>query len=121
MLFRRPQPSMSDLYEARIADLKEAHEARVREMLRTIEALAEQIDYLRAVFGRAQPMSGSLVRQGTTVPFELQVDDDMPLHMSEEEEDILALAENELISDEQLARMQAQLAERFKTTVVIDQ
>lgn len=118
-MFRRPRPSMSDLYEARIADLKEAHEARVREMLRTIEALAEQIDYLRAVFGRAQPMSGSLTRQGTTVPFELPVVDDLPLHMSEEEEDLIAMADNELISEEQLARMQAQLAERFKVSIPI--
>lgn len=109
---------MSDLYEARIADLKEAHETQRREMLRTIEALAEQIDYLRAVFGRAQPMSGSLTREAA-VPFELPVEDDMPLHMSEEEEDLLALNEHELISDEQLARMQQQLSDRFKTTVQI--
>jgi hypothetical protein len=39
------------IYEARIADLKEAHDARVGELNKAINILVEQIDYLRMTGG----------------------------------------------------------------------
>lgn len=46
-------------YENRIDDLKEASDQRARELMRTITALAEQVDFLRAKhYGGVQPSTG---------------------------------------------------------------
>lgn len=93
-------------YEARIADLKEAHEATVRALKLTIDALAEQVEYLRAVGGRSQP-----VRLGVNV--DPMTPPEAPalytgVRMSEEEEDLRAMHENNILDAETL---QAALAD----------
>jgi hypothetical protein len=91
MFFR--SRSRDELYEARIADLKESHEARVRELMRLADALAEQVEYLRAQLGRpfiAAKHPGLNPSGQLEVPADVS---DFPLHVSEEEEDALALHE----------------------------
>jgi len=103
-MFSRP------LYEARIADLKEAHAAEVRALDKVIDSLAEQIEYLRATFGKphitpSTPTTPGLAWQGEGLtdlgfdPEELQ--ELASRHLSEEEEDLLALRENGLLSSEE--------------------
>ncbi len=91
MFFNRR--SRDELQEARIADLKEAHEARVRELMRLVDALAEQVEYLRAQLGKpfiAAQHRGLNPTQQPEVPLETS---GFPLHVSEEEEDAVALHE----------------------------
>jgi hypothetical protein len=103
------------LHAERIADLKEAHAAERAALMKVIDALAEQIEYLRATFGRplltgAKPTPG-LAWQGTDLDVELP-GEDRRMHMSEEEEDLLALRESGLLTDNELeaslARLQIQ-------------
>lgn len=70
--------------DARIADLKEAHELRVKELMRTIDVLAEQVEWLRMQQGRPNPAS-----MPTYNPTELpDLVPGAPTHMSEVEEDL---------------------------------
>lgn len=80
------------VYEARIEDLKEAHDARCKEMLRTIDALAEQIEYLRLTAGRPSPQQPA---NPTDQPVRMaQVDP----WVNEDEEEILAAQQAGIIS-----------------------
>jgi hypothetical protein len=78
-------------YEARIADLKDAQELRVKETMRTIKALAEEVEFLRSQhFGaRNAPLPA---RPVPVMPEEL---DFMPIsnphYLSEEAEELEAL------------------------------
>lgn len=104
MFFNRR--SRDELFEARIADLKEAHENRVRELMRLVDALAEQVEYLRAQLGRpfiAQQHPGLNPAQQPPV---VRHSDDVPplLHVPEEEEDLRALHEMGYLDDAQLAK-----------------
>lgn len=106
MFFRNR--SRDELYEARIADLKEAHEARVRELMRLTDALAEQVEYLRAQIGRpfiAAKHPGLNPSEQLEVPLGVS---DFPLHVSEEEEDALALHEAGSLDAWELEALKAQ-------------
>lgn len=92
-LFRRSDA----LWEARIADLKEAHERERRDLLRTVDALAEQIEYLRVLLGRP-----NLKAPGLNPAEQLEADPDFPGHVSEEEEDLRALQEAGLLTERDL-------------------
>lgn len=106
-MFRRPQSDA--LWQARVDDLKEAHEARVKELRLLIEALAEQVDYLRVQLHQAprrrEPTPGL-----ADAPF---VSDDGPLHLTDEEEEVLALRDAGVLSEADLERVQAALNEQF--------
>lgn len=109
MFFNRR--SRDELFEARIADLKEAHEARVREMMRLVDALAEQVEYLRAQLGRpfiAQNHPGLNPAQQPLVVHDMD-DNPVKLHVSEEEEDLLALHELGHVDDWELEALKGQL------------
>lgn len=109
MFFTRRQ---AELYEARIADMKEANEARVRDLMRLVDALAEQIEYLRAQLGRpfiAQTPPGlNPTKQLEVVPMADGASSG-PLHVSEEEEDLLALHEMGHLDDWELSALKGQL------------
>ena len=107
MFFNRK--SRDELFEARIEDLKEAHEARVTELMRLVDALAEQVEYLRAQIGRpfiqAQHRGINPADQIMVEPEDL----DVPKHVSEEEEDLLALHELGHVDDWELEALKQQL------------
>ena len=77
------------LWEARVADLKDAHEREVKQLMRLVDALAEQIEYLRAQMGRPN-MARELGLNPSKQP--VVMEGSMP-YLSEEEEDLLALKE----------------------------
>lgn len=104
MLF--PWRSRVALQEARIADLKEAHESRVRELMRLVDALAEQVEYLRAQLGRPFIAAKHPGVNPTQQPL---VGSDLPLHVSEEEEDLLALHEMGHVDNYELAALRESL------------
>lgn len=79
--------SKSELQEARIADLKEAHDARVKELMRLVVTLTEQIEYLREQLHPRPPHPAA--GWAGDVPAERPT----PHSLSEEEEQILALRE----------------------------
>lgn len=105
--------SAAALHEARIADLKEAHAAEVRALNKVIEALAEQIEYLRVTLGRPYVAQQSPTPGLAWPSFGL---DDLPaevipsLHMSEEEEDLIAMEDAGLITSEGLQAALANIA-----------
>lgn len=79
-------------YESRLAEQKEAEERRVKELLRTIKALAEEVEYLRAQhFGPGRAAAPTPAR----VPVMPDQFDFMPVgnphYLSEEEEELEAL------------------------------
>lgn len=104
-------------YEARIADLKEAHAEERRALNKVIDALAEQVEYLRAVQGTAFISASKPATTGlaTTLPTE----PGRTMHMSEEEEDLLAMRDNDLISDTELEQLRQQLVEELGPGVLI--
>jgi hypothetical protein len=70
--------------DAHIADLKDAHELRCKELMRTIDTLAEQIEWLRLQQLRPNPAS-----MPSFNPTELpDIVPGLPSHLSEEEEDL---------------------------------
>lgn len=89
------------LHEARVADLKEAHQTVLAAHKMTIEAMAEQVEYLRSLLGRAQPT------QLRTFPEPPQRK--APLHISDEEEDVRHAHSAGLIDGEELAAELARL------------
>lgn len=110
MFFNRR--SRDELHEARVADLKEAHEARVRELMRLVDALAEQVEYLRAQIGRpfiAAKHPGLNPAQQPPVVHDTDGASTTPLHVSEEEEDLLALHEMGHVDDWELEALKGQL------------
>jgi len=110
MFFRRR--SRDELHEARIADLKEAHENRVRELMRLVDALAEQVEYLRAQLGKpfiSASHPGLNPAQQPLVIHDLDGASATPLHVSEEEEDLLALHETGHIDDWELEALKGHL------------
>lgn len=117
MFFRRRSPSVAELYEARIEDLKEAHEARVRELMRVVDALAEQIEYLRALNGTPHISSRVPATPGlaTTLPHE----PGLYPHLTDEEEDLLAMRDSGLISDAQMAALREALEDELGPGVLI--
>lgn len=78
-------------YENRIADLKDASEQRAKELLRTVRALAEEVEFLRSKHFGAHTVP-PVTRDVPVTPEEF---DFMPTHnthwLSEEEEEIEAL------------------------------
>jgi hypothetical protein len=70
------------VYEARISDLKEAHAATLDAKNMTINALAEQVEYLRALLGKAQPT------QLRTLPEPPLSRRGAPLHVTDEEDEV---------------------------------
>lgn len=107
MFFNRK--SRDELFEARIEDLKEAHEARVKELMRLVDALAEQVEYLRAQIGRpfiqAQHRGVNPAELLEVGPDEL----DVPKHVSEEEEDLRALREMGHLDEWEFEALKGQL------------
>jgi hypothetical protein len=91
--------------EARIADLKEANEANRRDLLKLVDMLAEQIEWLRMSQGRP-----NVARMVPINPTAQPVFESGQPFLSEEEEDILALHENGHISDVQLRDLQEALS-----------
>jgi hypothetical protein len=86
-------------------DLLEAHDREVAALKLVIEALSEQIDYLRILMG--QP---NLSRTRSTLPVEEQLPEfveGLKAYVSEEEQDLIALRDaghiNELELEQQLA------------------
>jgi hypothetical protein len=109
MFFKRR--SRDEMHEAHVVDLKEAHEARVREMMRLVDALAEQVEYLRAQLGRPFIAAGHPGLNPTNQPVAVHAldGDSAPLHVSEEEEDLLALHELGHVDDWELETLRGQL------------
>lgn len=113
-MFRRRSAAAEErridaLHAARIADLKEAHAGEVRALNKVIEALAEQVEFLRIQLHLAPPQRGpapDLAGSPMAMP-------DAPLFLSEEEEEALALHEMGQLSDADLARVQEALNEQF--------
>ena len=110
------------LHAARIADLNEAHAARVRDLGKLIDVLAEQVEYLRATFGRPH-----IASRPTTPGLAWPDKDPYPItaetakrFLSEEEEDILALRENDLISQAEAERLAAALQANIGAPVSIE-
>lgn len=91
-MFRRKH--IDALWEERVADLKEAHASEITQLLRLVEALAEQVEYLRATTGRPFIQTKAPVPIPGMEVLPAFEDEDSPLHLSEEEEDIRALADN---------------------------
>lgn len=113
-MFRRRSAAAEErridaLHAARIDDLKEAHAGEVRALNKVIEALAEQVEFLRIQLHLAPPSRGpapDLASSPMATP-------DAPLFLSEEEEEALALHEMGQLSDVDLARVQEALNEQF--------
>lgn len=84
---------MERLYEARIAELKEAHELRHKESLRVIKALADEVEYLRAKhFGPALTQPASTARIPVSPERDFMPDPERsPFYIPEELEDLEAL------------------------------
>ena len=89
------------------ADLKEAHAAEVKALKLTIEALAEQVEYLRAKLDGHGFVSARVPPANPTGQAEAEVG--WPKWMSEEEEDLLALNLNNHITDLELQELRSQL------------
>jgi hypothetical protein len=98
---RSREQQLADLYEARIADLKEAYEARHAESLRVVKALAEQVEFLRAKhYGPAAAVSPSFVPATVKAKPEPDFMPGMahsPFFLNEDEEDLHALKDGGFI------------------------
>lgn len=110
--------SRTALWEARVADLKEAHQREVKALRLTIDALAEQVEYLRAQQDSKPFISRTVVGHN---PSELELVGPGDLsYMTEEEEDIRALRESGQITELAMEQALAQAGLR-NTHVQIDQ
>lgn len=94
------------VYEARIDDLKEAHAREVGQLYKLIDVLAGEVEYLRLTAGKAQPVPRIGMEPIEAPP--LMADGPAPF-MSEEEEDLRAMHESELIDAAELESALAQL------------
>lgn len=94
---------IEQVYEARIEELKAAHAAEVKQLMRTVDVLAEQVEYLRAQLHpapRALPAARADIPDedwGPLTPVEVQP------WMSEEEEDLRSLHNEGLLDAQELA------------------
>lgn len=96
MFSRKPHFELfSTLADARIADLKEAHEREVKQLMRLVDALAEQVEYLRGQLGRPN-LSKVPSLNPTEQPEFLATSN---AFLSEEEEELRHLRKEGLISD----------------------
>jgi len=86
------------VYEARITDLKEAHLSEVKHLKLTIDALAEQIEYLRMQLGR--PSAGPMLNPSNQ-PLSLVESDPW---VGEDEETILSAHASGVIDDAEMAQ-----------------
>lgn len=97
--------SKDRLWEARVADIKEAHERELKHLMRLADVLAEQIEYLRAQAARQPYISPS------TPAFNpadlLPTAEGIASYLTEEEEDLRALVDAGHITETEL---EAQLA-----------
>lgn len=107
-MFRRPQ-NTDTLWQARVDDLKEAHEREIKALRLMIDALAEQIDYLRVQLNQS-PRAREAIPGLAESPM---VEDGLPLFLTEEEEEAIALRQAGLISEADLERIQQGLNEQF--------
>jgi hypothetical protein len=108
-------------YEAHIADLKEASELRHKETLRTIKALADEVEYLRSqLFG-----ARNVQVQPARVPVMPEQFDFMPTanphYLSEEEEELAALRAgghiDQIEHDAALAQVRAAMGLQVPITI----
>lgn len=99
-------------YENRIADIKEASEQRAKELLRTVKALADEVEYLRAQhFGPGRSQTASAI---PAVPVDPEWDfmpgqELNPHYLSEEEEELAALQAGGHIDDVEYKQALSQL------------
>lgn len=95
--------AVREMYEARIEELKAEHR-------RTVDVLAEQIEYLRAQLG-----SPNLTRREPLNPADQPAyESGLGAHLTEEEEDLLALHDAGHITETQMEETLARLG--FKNT-----
>jgi hypothetical protein len=94
--------SVRKLYDARVADLKEAHEREVAALKISLAQLVEQIEYLRMT-GHAPIRIDSPSTVAHKPPMST------PQYMTEEEEDIRHMADEGLMDPEQLKSALAEL------------
>lgn len=117
-LYREQLALMERLYAERVTDLKEAHAREAAALKLTIEALAEQVDYLRAVGGRPQ-LSAPRLAMHPMAPADVLGEE--PYRMepaqfeSEEEADLRSLKEAGLLDAEDLQAALAQLGFDYQT------
>jgi chromatin segregation and condensation protein Rec8/ScpA/Scc1 (kleisin family) len=100
------------MFRSHRADLLEARDREVAALKLVIEALSEQIDYLRIVMG--QP---NLSRTKSALPFELQSPDlveGLQAYLSEEEEDLIALRDAGHIDEQEFEQQLAAAGIRGK-------
>lgn len=110
--------SRTRLWEARVQDLKDAHEREVKHLKMMADVLAEQIEYLRAQ-AAGQPFIPTRV-QGTN-PAELEpVAPGGLAYMGEEEEDLRALAAYDHITPQALEQALDAMGLR-NTQIAVDQ
>lgn len=97
------------------ADLKEAHEKHVESLMKLVEMLADQVDYLRAVIAQRPYVNPATVQALNPSSLEPVVPGG-PSYLTEEEEDILALREFDHISDADVEHLREQLGLERLTT-----
>lgn len=90
--------------EARIADLKEAHEANRKDLMKLVDAMAEQVEYLRLQMGRPNTQ-----RMVPLNPAQQPPHIGGSAHLSEEEEDLQALFDGGHIDMAELQALKEQL------------
>jgi hypothetical protein len=97
--------SRTRLWEARVADLKEAHERELKHLMRLADVLAEQIEYLRAQAARQPYISASTpaLNPADLLP----TGEGIAAYLTEEEEDLRALVDAGHLTETEL---EAQLA-----------
>lgn len=108
-------------YENRIAELKDAHEQRHAETLRTIKALAEEVEYLRAQhFGAVSNAPASFSVDAWPEPDFMPSQAENPHWITEEQEDVEALLSAGLIDRSERNAALEQLQARFGVPIQID-
>lgn len=88
-------------------DLKDAHAEHVKALMKLVEMLAEQVDYLRAKLDGHPHISPSAPASNPSAQPEPLAGH--PMYLSEEEEDLLALRVNDYITDPDLEELRTQL------------
>lgn len=100
------------LHEARIEDLKEAHARELQHLVRTLDVLAEQIDYLRALVGMPHMPKVRAINPSALPPMEAG----WAPWVTEDEEDLLALRDAGMLSPDEADH----LAEQIRTEMGLD-
>lgn len=107
MLVRRSK--IDALWEARVEDLKDAHSRELQHLVRTLDVLAEQIDYLRALVGMPHMPKVAAINPAQQPPMQ---EGWMPW-VTDEEEDIEHLRSLGVISDHEADALAEQIREEF--------